>query len=105
MAQVFDLNTGMDWSGLADAEVRAIPLVHYPNGMRVRVLVSRCGTWPQHVEQSAELYVVLAGEVVFLTDREQRVSAGHAILLAPGEPHGGRVEHGAVSINVDWAPT
>ena len=33
----------------------------------------------------------------------QASSEGEAILLAPGEPHGARVENGAVSINVDFA--
>lgn len=59
--------------------------------------------WPKHVEEKAELYVVLKGEVIYITDREQAVKAGEAILLAPGEPHGARVEEGAVSINVDFA--
>jgi hypothetical protein len=38
-----------------------------------------------------------------VTEREQRVKAGQAIVRAPGEPHGARVETGAVSINVDLA--
>lgn len=45
----------------------------------------------------------MPGEVIHITDTEQRVKAGEAILLAPGEPHGARVEEGAVSINVDVA--
>ena len=48
-------------------------------------------------------YVVLQGEVIHLTDTEQRVNAGEAIRLGPGEPHGTRVEEGAVSVNVDFA--
>jgi len=47
--------------------------------------------------------VGLEGEVIHVTEGEQRVRAGEAILLAPGEPHGARVENGAVSINVDFA--
>jgi quercetin dioxygenase-like cupin family protein len=103
MAQTFDLAAQADCTDLAEGEVRAIPLLQYENGVRVRMLVSRRGTWPMHVEDRAELYVVLKGEVILITDREQRVRAGEAILLAPGEAHGARVEDGAVSINVDFA--
>ena len=65
------------------------------------MLVTRCGAWPKHVENRAELYVVLKGEVIYITEREHHVKAGVAMLLAPGELHGARVERGAVSINVD----
>ena len=103
MAQIFDLAAQTDWSDLAEGEVRVIPLVQYQNGVRVRMLVSRRGVWPKHVEENPELYVVLKGEVIHVTDREQRVKAGEAILLDPREPHGARVEDGAVSVNVDFA--
>jgi quercetin dioxygenase-like cupin family protein len=103
MAHVVDLAAMNDWVDLAEGEVRIVPLVQYDNGVRVRMLVSRRGEWPKHVEQHAELYVVLKGEVIHVTEGEQRVRAGEAILLAPGEPHGARVENGAVSINVDFA--
>jgi quercetin dioxygenase-like cupin family protein len=102
MAHIIDLAAKSDWADLADGEVRIRPLLQYENGVRVRMLVSRRGAWPKHVEEKAELYVVLKGEVIQITDREQRVRAGEAILLAPGEPHGARVENGAVSINVDF---
>lgn len=103
MARIFDLASQTDWAGLAEGEVRIIPLAQYENGVRVRMLISRRGAWPKHVESSAELYIVLKGEVVHITDSEQRVKTGEAILLAPGEPHGARIEDGAVSINVDFA--
>ena len=103
MAQVFALTAETDWADLTEGEVRVIPLLQYENGVRVRMLVTRCGAWPKHVEDQAELYVVLKGEVIYITEREHRVKAGEAILLAPGEPHGARVERGAVSINVDLA--
>lgn len=103
MPQVHDLAAQMDWTDLAEGEVRIIPLLQYVNGVRVRMVVSRHGAWPAHVETGAELYVVLKGEVIHITDTERRVKAGEAILLAPGEPHGARVEDGAVSINVDLA--
>lgn len=102
MAHIVDLAAKTDWADLADGEVRIVPILQYENGVRVRMLVSRRGEWPKHVEQQAELYVVLRGEVIHLTESEQRVRAGEAILLAPGEPHGARVENGAVSINVDF---
>ncbi len=92
----------MDWTGLADGEVRVVLLARYDNGMRVRMPVSRRGVWPRHVEERAELYVVLRGEVIYdLPDREAPIGAGQAILLDPGEPDGARVLKGAVSINVD----
>jgi hypothetical protein len=50
MAKIFDL---------AEGEVRIIPLLRYENGVRVRMLVTRRGDWPKHVEEKAELYVVL----------------------------------------------
>ncbi len=103
MAQTFDLASKIDWSDLAEGEVRVIPLLQYPNGVRVRMLVTRRGEWPKHVEKKAELYMVLKGEVIYITDREQAVKTGEAILLEPGEPHGARIEEGAVSINVDVA--
>ncbi|MGH7416110.1 MAG: AraC family ligand binding domain-containing protein [Candidatus Rokuibacteriota bacterium] len=103
MARVFDLAAEMDWAGLAEGEVRIVPLVQYENGVRVRMLVSGRGEWPKHVEEQAELYLVLKGAVIHITEREHRVTAAEAILLAPGEPHGARVEEGAVSINVDLA--
>lgn len=103
MAQTFELASQTDWADLAEGEVRTIPLLQYDNGVRVRMLVSRRGNWPQHVEDKAELYIVLKGEVIFIMDRERRVKAGEAILLGPGEQHGARVEDGAVSINVDFA--
>ena len=102
MAQTFTL-TPRPWADLAEGEVRTTPLVSYDNGVRVRLLVSRRGVWPKHVEERAELYIVLQGDVIFITDREQRVKAGEAILIAPGESHGARVDDGAVSINVDFA--
>ena len=46
------------------------------------MLVTRRGEWPTHVEAKAELYVVLKGEVVHITDTEHVVKAGKAILLA-----------------------
>src|SRR5712692_6449196 len=101
MAQIFDLASKVDSADLADGEVRIIPLLQYENGVRVRMLVTRRGEWPRHMEEKAELYVVLKGEVIHITESEQLVKAGEAILLAPGEPHGARVERGAVSINVD----
>jgi quercetin dioxygenase-like cupin family protein len=94
MAQTFQLAAQTDWADLAEGEVRTIPLLKYDNGVRVCMLVSRRGTWPKHMEDSAELYTVLKGEVILITDREQHVKAGEAILLAPGEPHGARVEDG-----------
>jgi len=103
MAQIFDLASKVDSADLADGEVRIIPLLQYENGVRVRMLVTRRGEWPRHMEEKAELYVVLKGEVIHITESEQLVKAGEAILLAPGEPHGARVERGAVSINVDFA--
>jgi len=103
MAQIFDLASKIDWADLAEGEVRIIPLLQYENGVRVRMLVTRRGEWPRHVEEKAELYVVLKGQVIHITKSEQAVNAGEAILLAPGEPHGARVEDGAVSINVDFA--
>ena len=103
MPQIHDLAAQMDWTDLAEGGVRTIPLVQYENGVRVRMIVSRRGAWPKHVETGAELYIVLRGEVIHITDTERRVKAGEAILLAPGEPHGARVEDGAVSINVDLA--
>ena len=103
MAQIFDLASQTDWTGLGDGEVRVIPLLQYDNGVRVRLVVSRRGEWPKHVEERAELYVVIRGEVIHVAEGEHRVQAGQAILLAPGEPHGARVENGAVSINVDFA--
>ena|SRR5258705_13973175 len=102
MAQIFDLASKADWADLADGEVRIIPLVQYGNGVRVRMLVTRWGEWPRHIEEKAELYVVLKGEVIHITESEHPVKAGEAILLAPGEPHGARVAEGAVSINVDF---
>jgi quercetin dioxygenase-like cupin family protein len=102
VAQIFELAGLTDWTDLAEGEVRTIPLLQYDNGVRVRVVVSRRGVWPKHMEEGAELYIVLKGEVIHITDREQRVKAGEAIVLAPGEPHGARVEQGAVSINVDY---
>ena len=103
MAQIVDLTAETDWTGLDEGEVRVVPLLQCDNGVRVRMVVSRRGKWPKHVEEQAELYVVVRGEVIHVTDREHRVQAGQAILLAPGEPHGARVENGAVSINVDFA--
>lgn len=103
MAQIFDLASKIDWADLAEGEVRVVPLLQYENGVRVRMLVTRRGEWPRHVEEKAELYVVLKGKVIHITEREQAVKAGEAILLEPGEPHGARVEEGAVSINVDFA--
>ena len=103
MAKVFDLASKIDWADLAEGEVRVVPLLQLQNGVRVRMLVTRRGEWPKHVEEKAELYVVLKGEVIYITDREKAVKAGDAILLAPGEPHGARIEEGAVSINVDFA--
>lgn len=103
MAKIFDLASNVDWSDLGDGEVRIIPLLQYDNGVRIRMLVTRRGEWPHHVEEKAELYVVLKGEVIHITEDEHPVRAGEAILLAPGEPHGARVESGAVSINVDFA--
>jgi quercetin dioxygenase-like cupin family protein len=103
MAQIFDLASQIDWTALDEGEVRVIPLLQYDNGVRVRLVVSRRGQWPKHVESQAELYVVMRGEVIHVTEREHRVRAGQAILLAAGEPHGARVENGAVSINVDFA--
>jgi quercetin dioxygenase-like cupin family protein len=103
MATIFDLASNVDWADLAEGEVRIIPLLQYENGVRVRMLVTRRGEWPKHVEEKAELYVVLKGEVVHITESDHPVRAGEAILLAPGEPHGARVEDGAVSINVDFA--
>ena len=103
MPQIHDLTAQMDWTDLAAGEVRIVPLLQYENGVRVRMVVSRHGTWPTHVETGAELYIVLKGEVVHVTDTERNVKAGEAILLAPGEPHGARVEYGAVSINIDLA--
>ena len=103
MAQHFYLAAAMDWSDLAEGEVRVIPLAQYADGLRVRLVVAGRGEWPKHVEPQAELYVMLKGEVIQITDREQRVRAGEAILIGPGEPHGARIEEGAVSINVDYA--
>ena len=96
MAQIFDLASKIDWADLAEGEVRIIPLLQYENGVRVRMLVTRRGEWPRHVEEKAELYVVLKGEVIHITESERAVKAGEAILLAPGEPHGARVEDGLV---------
>lgn len=103
MAHIVDLAAKSDWANLADGEVRIVPLLQYENGVRVQMLISRRGEWPKHVEDKAELYIVLKGEVIHITGSEQRVRAGEAVLLAPGEPHGARVESGAVSINVDFA--
>jgi quercetin dioxygenase-like cupin family protein len=103
MAQIFDLASQTDWTGLDEGEVRVIPLLQYDDGVRIRMVVTRRGEWPKHVEDRAELYVVIQGEVIHLTEREHRVRAGEAILLEPGEAHGARVENGAVSINVDFA--
>jgi quercetin dioxygenase-like cupin family protein len=103
MTEIFDLAAKTDWAELAEGDVRIVPIVQYENGMRVRMLVTRRGAWPKHTEEKPELYVVLKGEVIHITDREYPVKAGEAILLAPGEPHGARVEQGAVSINVDFA--
>jgi quercetin dioxygenase-like cupin family protein len=105
MAQHFDLAAQMDWTDLAEGEVRIMPLHQRADGGRIRLLVTRCGVWPQHVEEQPEFYMVLKGEVIYLTKREHRVQAGEAILFAPGEPHGARIENGAVSLNVDFACT
>jgi len=53
MAQIFDLASRIDWADLAEGEVRIIPLLHYENGMRVRMLVTRRGEWPRHVQDGA----------------------------------------------------
>ena len=102
MAHVIDLLAKADWTDLGEGEIRVVPIHRYDNGVRLRLLISRRGEWPKHVEEQAELYVVLKGEVIYVTENEQRVRAGEAIILAPGEPHGARVENGAVSLNVDF---
>lgn len=103
MANIFDLAAKADWSDLAEGEVRVVPLLEFDNGVRVRMLIARRGVWPKHTEKKPELYVVLKGEVTYITDTEHRVKAGEAIVIGSGEPHGARVEDGAVSINVDSA--
>src|SRR6267142_5944703 len=80
MAKIFDLASSVDWADLAEGEVRIIPLLQYENGVRVRMLVTRRGEWPKHVEEEAELYVVLKGEVVQITEGDHPVRAGEAIL-------------------------
>jgi hypothetical protein len=62
MAQIFDLASQTDWTGLDEGEVRVIPLLQYDNGVRIRMVVTRRGEWPKHVEDRAELYVVIQGK-------------------------------------------
>jgi quercetin dioxygenase-like cupin family protein len=91
MASIFDLASKADWTDLAEGEVRVVPLLEYDNGARVRMLITRRGAWPKHVEEQPELYVVLKGEVVHITESEHLIKPGEAILIGPGEPHGAGV--------------
>jgi hypothetical protein len=50
MAQIFDLASQTDWTGLDEGEVRVVSLLQYDNGVRVRLGVSRRGEWPKHVD-------------------------------------------------------
>jgi quercetin dioxygenase-like cupin family protein len=50
----------------------------------------------RHAHPAEQLTYVLRGALVFvLDDREERLEAGEAILIAPDEPHGAYVPDGA----------
>lgn len=102
MAEVVDLDELWESRhGLEPGEVRLIPLAEQ-GGLRVRLLVTASGSWPSHVEDSTERYLVLRGEVRYTTeDGEHTVGAGQMVTFAPGEAHAARIETGALSLNID----
>ena len=103
MASFFDLSENVDWSGLDDGEVRIVPLFQTEAGPRVRILITRSGSWPLHSHDHPELYFVLRGKVTFLTDTEVSLLPGQALVFEAGERHGARISEGAVTLNVDFS--
>lgn len=107
MAQLFNLGLDDDrFASLANGEVQMTPLFE-GGGWRARLLVTRSGSWPMHTDEEREIYVVLRGEVAYQiggdVNQEVRVRAGQLIAFAPHEPHGARIERGAISIRFDYA--
>jgi mannose-6-phosphate isomerase-like protein (cupin superfamily) len=91
------------WADVPEGKAQVLPLLE-KDGVRARLLVTRSGSWPAHVDDHDEAYFVLRGEVVYYTDREIRVRAGQGILFAPGESHSARIEGGAVSLKLEFDP-
>jgi mannose-6-phosphate isomerase-like protein (cupin superfamily) len=107
MAKHFKVATLLDLASVKAGQVLQLPLIDRQEALRYRVRdvtasVVGPGSWASHTEKSPELYIILAGTVIYDTPAERFVvSAGEAILFDVGDSHATEIPVGILSVAVN----
>jgi len=116
MARFFNLTETLPLAAIKPGELIPFPMLDRQAGPRYRIRDITAaalgpGTWPAHTEKSPELYIVLAGTVIYQTWSGRTpgerfvVTAGQAILFETGDTHETEVPTGILSVAINLIET